>query len=106
MTSNVLTAFFSSRAAADRAYRKALSTGLAEQDITVIEKRISRPDDLGLRARSKTAEGAALGGVIGGAVGAAVLGIGSAGSLVVPAVGLVVAGPLVAALAGAGAFGA
>ena len=56
---------------------------------------------------SKAAEGLGVGGAIGGGVGAALAAIFAVGtSVVVPGLGLVVAGPIAAALLGAGAGGA
>ena len=53
------------------------------------------------------AEGAATGGAIGGALGAIVGGIAAIGTnVIIPGLGLVVWGPIAAALAGAGAGGA
>jgi len=53
---------------------------------------------------TKAAEGAGKGGAIGGGIGAALAAIFAVGtSIVVPGLGLVVAGPIAAALAGAGA---
>lgn len=64
-------------------------------------------EEIGVEKGNRTLEGAGAGGAIGGslgAVGAAVLAAGT--SVVVPPLGIVVAGPLAAALAGAGAGGA
>lgn len=53
---------------------------------------------------NKAAEGAGIGGAIGGTVGAIAAAVAAVGtSLVVPGLGLVIAGPLAAAIAGAGA---
>ncbi len=53
---------------------------------------------------NKAAEGAGVGGAIGGTVGAIAAAIAAIGtSLVLPGLGLVIAGPIAAALAGAGA---
>ena len=55
---------------------------------------------------SKAAEGAGVGAGIGGTIGAVLAGIAAVGTtLVLPGIGLVVAGPLAAAIAGAGAGG-
>jgi hypothetical protein len=55
---------------------------------------------------SKAAEGAGIGAGIGGTIGAVLAGVAALGTtLVLPGLGLVVAGPLAAALAGAGAGG-
>ena len=61
-------------------------------------------DDVELEKQSKTLEGAGAGGTIGGALGAAGAAIAAVGTtLVVPVLGIAVAGPLAAMLAGAGA---
>lgn len=60
-----------------------------------------------LDVEHQTLEGAAVGGTVGGTLGAAAAAVAAVGtSLVIPALGIVVAGPLAAALAGAGAGGA
>jgi len=60
-----------------------------------------------LDEESKTLKGAGAGGLIGGTLGAAAGAIVAVGtSVLIPPLGLVVAGPLAAALAGAGAVGA
>jgi hypothetical protein len=60
-----------------------------------------------LDEESKTLKGAGAGGLIGGTLGAAAGAIVAAGtSVLIPPLGIVVAGPLAAALAGAGAAGA
>ena len=61
-------------------------------------------DDVELEKHSRTLEGAGAGGTVGGALGAAGAAIAAAGTtLVVPFLGIAVAGPLAAMLAGAGA---
>ena len=53
---------------------------------------------------NKAAEGAGVGGAIGGTLGAIVAAVAAVGTtLVLPGLGLVIAGPLAAAIAGAGA---
>jgi hypothetical protein len=60
-----------------------------------------------LDEESKTLKGAGTGGLIGGTIGAAAGAIVAAGtSVLIPPLGIVVAGPLAAALAGAGAAAA
>ena len=59
---------------------------------------------LKLEEGNKSAQGLATGGAIGGGLGAALAAMFAVGaSIVVPGVGLVIAGPIAAALAGAGA---
>jgi hypothetical protein len=61
-------------------------------------------EDVELEKRRKTAEGAGTGGAIGGAIGAAGAAIAAVGTtLVVPPLGIVIAGPVAAMLAGLGA---
>lgn len=61
-------------------------------------------DDVELSKRRKTLEGAGAGGAIGGGLGAIGAAIAAAGTtMVIPPLGVAVAGPLAAALAGAGA---
>jgi hypothetical protein len=60
-----------------------------------------------LSGGTKAAEGLGKGSVIGGGIGAALAAVFAVGSsVVIPGLGLVVAGPIAAALAGAGAGGA
>jgi uncharacterized protein YjbJ (UPF0337 family) len=60
-----------------------------------------------LKGGTKAAEGLGAGSVIGGGIGAALAALFAVGSsVVIPGLGLVVAGPIAAALAGAGAGGA
>lgn len=71
-----------------------------ESDEVVVE-------EVGVEKGDRTLEGAGAGGAIGGslgAIGAAILAVGT--TVVVPPLGIVVAGPVAAALAGAGAGGA
>lgn len=68
-----------------------------EEEAVVVE-------DVELEKERKTLEGAGAGGTIGGALGAAGAAIAALGTtLVVPPLGIAVAGPLAAMLAGAGA---
>jgi hypothetical protein len=61
-------------------------------------------DHVHLTKESRALEGAATGGAIGGAIGAVGAAIAAVGtSLLIPPLGIVVAGPIVAAFAGAGA---
>ena len=85
--------------------------GFTREQITVLMSDELRRQYLGTEAieidkGTKAAEGLGAGGAIGGAIGAIVGAVAAAGtSLIIPGLGLVVAGPLAAALAGAGAGG-
>lgn len=97
---------------AERAVAKLQSRGFTRDQITVlmseeVRKQHARGGDVEIEKGSKTAEGLGTGGAIGGAVGAVLGAIVAAGTtVVVPPLGLVIAGPLAAALAGVGAGGA
>ena len=108
----MVTGLFHDRDSAERAYSDISARGYGKDDVNLVmsdetRKRHflaggARETELG----SKAAEGAGIGAGIGGAVGATLAAIAAIGtSLVLPGLGLVIAGPLAAGLAGAGAGG-
>lgn len=107
---SVLTGMFRDRESAEKAYNSAISRGYTNDDVNVMmsdqtrDSWFSGDDATGLG--SKAMEGAGTGSAIGGTLGAIIAGIAAIGtSVLIPGLGLVVAGPLAAALAGAGAGG-
>ncbi|HVY49266.1 MAG TPA: hypothetical protein VHB21_25420, partial [Minicystis sp.] len=102
----IVTGFFLWRADAARAVTELATRGVPAPAIRELPKHTGHERDLGVRACTKAPEGAALGAVLGGAVGAFSGALLAAGAVVVPALGEVLAGPLVAALAVGGALGA
>lgn len=111
--SAMVTALFNDRASAECAYRALSSRGYGGDDVSVLMSDQTRTkyfssDSAGeTELGSKALEGAGTGAAIGGTIGATLAAIAAIGtSLVLPGIGLVVAGPLAAALAGAGAGGA
>ena len=102
---------FNDRESAERAYNSALSRGYTKDDVNLMMSDQTRDTwfadgdaDTGLG--SKALEGAGTGSAIGGTLGAIIAGIAAIGtSIVLPGLGLIVAGPIAAALAGAGAGG-
>ncbi|MGE5833893.1 MAG: hypothetical protein ACM4AI_05400 [Acidobacteriota bacterium] len=113
--SNYVTGLYDSPESANRAYQELTSThGYGADDIDVLMTDETRKRHFGdvkpgteLSSGSKAAKGFGAGSAIGGGVGAALAAIFAVGtSVVVPGLGLVVAGPIAAALAGAGAGGA
>jgi len=108
----MLTGMFNDRDSAERAYNSVKSRGYTDDDLNVVMSDKTRDswfsddvdNDTGLG--SKALEGAGAGSAIGGTLGAIIAGIAAIGTnVVLPGLGLVVAGPLAAALAGAGAGG-
>ncbi|MGB3616797.1 MAG: hypothetical protein WBA12_01645 [Catalinimonas sp.] len=111
-TSGVMTVMFNNPDQAEDAYRAIKNQGYKEEEISVVMSEDTRKthyhgdsthkEDLG----NKSLEGAGAGSAIGGTVGAIVGAIAAIGtSVVLPGIGLVIAGPLAAGLAGAGAGG-
>lgn len=99
----VITGLFESAAASASAIRNLESRGIPHRDVSVVASERTRAEEFGIESKSKAAEGAAIGAGVGGAIGALVLGFTAVGAIATGGVGLVAAGPIVAALAGAGA---
>jgi uncharacterized protein (TIGR02271 family) len=108
--SGMLTGLFSDRESAERAYQGLSERGYTKDDINVVmsdatrKKHFSDGGTTNTELGNKAAEGAGIGGAVGGTIGATLAAVTAVGSnLVIPGLGLVVAGPLAAAAAGAGA---
>lgn len=109
----ILTGMFRDRESAEKAYNSAISRGYTKDDVNVMMSDTTRDSWFGgdsdaadTELGSKALEGAGAGSAIGGTLGAIIAGIAAIGtSVLLPGLGLVVAGPLAAALAGAGAGG-
>ena len=109
----LVTGLFPDRDSAERAYSSIASRGYDRDDVNLVMSDETRArhfaPDTGVTTElgTKAAEGAGIGGAIGGTVGAIAAAVAAVGtSLVLPGLGLVIAGPIAAALAGAGAGGA
>jgi len=104
-----VTGLFRDRDSAEQAYQSLTDRGYSKDDVNVVMSDETRTrhfsgSDADSELGNKAAEGAGVGGAIGGTVGAIAAAIAAIGtSLVVPGLGLVIAGPIAAALAGAGA---
>lgn len=102
---------FNDRDSAERAYRSLSDRGYTTDDVSVLMSDETRNRHFGegtpdTELGSKALEGAGAGSAIGGTIGAIIGGIAAIGTnVVLPGIGLIVAGPLAAALAGAGAGG-
>lgn len=108
-----LTGMFPDRDSAERAYQGVVDRGYKQDDINLVmsdetrTKHFGNEDGRTTELGNNAAEGAGVGAGIGGTVGAIAAAIAALGtSIIVPGLGLVVAGPIAAALAGAGAGGA
>lgn len=107
--SQLVTGLFPDRDSAERAYSGISDRGYAADDINVVMSDDTRHRHFTASSQetelgNKAAEGAGVGGAIGGTVvgiAAAVAAVGS--NLILPGLGLVIAGPLAAGVAGLGA---
>jgi hypothetical protein len=114
MTTNrgrMLTGMFRDRESTENAYNTLHERGYTKDDINLVmsdetRKKHFSGDIKETEIGTKAAEGAGKGSAIGGAVGAIAGVVAALGtSLVIPGLGLIVAGPIAAGLAGAGAGG-
>lgn len=107
----MLTGMFRDRESAERAYNSVTSRGYTKDDVNLMMSDKTRDthfanSDVETELGSKALEGAGAGSAIGGTLGAIIGGIAAIGTnVILPGLGLIVAGPIVAALAGAGAGG-
>lgn len=105
----LMTGLFPDRESAERGYNALTERGYTDRDVNLAMSEDTRKrhfihagteTELG----NKAAEGAGVGGAIGGTLGAIAAAVAAVGtSLVLPGLGIIVAGPLAAAIAGAGA---
>ncbi|HZV97868.1 MAG TPA: hypothetical protein VFF74_02655 [Methylophilaceae bacterium] len=109
-SSAMVTGLFRDRESAERAFQTVAERGYGKDDVNLIMSDDTRSRNFADRGDEKignhAAEGAGIGGLIGGTVGAIAGAIAAIGtSLIIPGLGIVIAGPLAAGLAGAGAGG-
>jgi hypothetical protein len=108
----VLTGMFRDRESTENAYNNLHERGYSKDDINLVmsdETRksyytedVAESTEIGTKAAEHAGKGSAIGGTIGAIVGV-VAAIGT--SVVIPGLGILIAGPIAAGLAGAGAGG-
>lgn len=103
MSGKIITGIFDSHAHAASAIDALAAKGIPDSRISLVASENFDQESFGVETHSKLAEGAAIGAGTGGAIGALVAGLTLVGAVATGGAGLLVAGPLVAALAGAGA---
>ncbi len=109
--SRVVTGMFRDRESAERAYQSVTARGYNKDDVNLImsedtrKKHFSSDKHADTELGNKALEGAGAGSAIGGTVGAILALVAAAGTLAIPGLNIVAAGPIVAALTGAGAGG-
>lgn len=105
----MVSAVFRDHAASDEAFAFLYECGFSDADINVLmsdETHGEYPRDRDphqYHAGSYATEGMGVGGAIGTAIGASVMAVVTLGSVTIPGLGFLIAGPIVAALAGGGA---
>jgi len=109
-SASFLTGLFRNPRNAENIYNELLKKGYKKENIMLImsedtqRKYFSNVESAQDTVGNKALEGAAVGGAVGGALGAIAAAVAVVGStLVIPALGIVVAGSLAASFAGAGA---
>jgi hypothetical protein len=109
---SIVTGLFKDKDSAERAYREASQSGYSAEEINVVMSEETRERYYGKHATletevgNKAAEGASIGGAVGGTLGAIAAAVAAVGTtLLIPGLGIWVAGPVAAAVAGAGAGG-
>jgi hypothetical protein len=101
--SKLVTAIFNSRSHAEMAVDELLKAGFSRDDISLLMSESTRGREFAVKKTTKVPEATATGMTVGGVIGAVAAGLAAVGTLVIPGLSLVAAGPLVAALAGLGA---
>jgi hypothetical protein len=106
----IVTGLFHDKESAEYAYQSLIERGYRKADVSLVMSdnthKLHFSDDSSAVTElgNKAAQGVGIGGAIGGTLGAAVAAIAAMGTtLVLPGLGLIIAGPIAAALAGAGA---
>lgn len=109
----LVTGLFPDRNSAEAAYDELSARGYSQDDVNLVmsdetrQRYFSGDQSVKTDLHTKATEGAGIGAGIGGTLGAIAAAIAAVGtSIALPGLGLVVAGPLAAALVGAGAGGA
>ena len=102
---SLITGLFETEAAAEEAVAHLKQIGYTQNEISVIMKDRNAAQDFAVETGANTMEGVGTGAAIGGAIGAVLAGLLAVGTIAIPGVGLLAAGPLAAMLAGAGAGG-
>lgn len=100
----LITGLFKNRVSAEAAVDAIMKRGYTRDDISVLMSDATKNKEFAVQARTHAVDGAGVGGAVGGVVGAVLATIVAVGSTIaLPGLNLLIAGPIVAALAGAGA---
>ncbi|MFO0832312.1 MAG: hypothetical protein U0637_10805 [Phycisphaerales bacterium] len=100
---HLVTGVFETPGAADAAVSRLQQGGFLSSDISILASESTGQKSFAVQTGSKVGEGAAIGAGVGGAILAIAAGLTAVGVVASGGLGLVAAGPIIAALAGAGA---
>ncbi len=103
--SKTILATYETVPAANRAVARLFEEGFLQEHISMMVSDITREKHLAIESNTKAPEGAVTGAVVGGALVAIAAGLTAVAGIVIPGIGLSIAGPLAAVLAGLGAGG-
>jgi hypothetical protein len=101
--STLVTGIFTSRSSADHATEELMKSGFSAEDISLLMSETTKGREFEVKSGTKAPEGVAAGATIGGVLGAIAGGLAAVGSLAIPGLALVAAGPVIGALTGLGA---
>jgi hypothetical protein len=103
----LVTGLFKTRVAAEAAVDAIIKRGYTRDDISVLMSDATKNKEFAIETGTRAADGLGIGAAVGGGVGAVLAALAAVGTnILLPGLGIIVAGPLAAALAGAGAGGA
>ncbi|HZI18665.1 MAG TPA: hypothetical protein VEY09_08715 [Pyrinomonadaceae bacterium] len=103
----LVTGAFKNRVAAEAAVDALIKRDYTRDDISVLMSDATKSKEFAIETGTRAADGLGIGAAVGGGVGAVLAAIAAVGTnILLPGLGIIVAGPLAAALAGAGAGGA
>jgi hypothetical protein len=100
--SKLITGIFTSRVRAEQAVDELMRAGFATEDVSLLMSESTQGREFAIKRSTKAPEAAATGAALGGVLGAVAAGLAAVGSITVPGLALVAAGPVVAALTGLG----
>jgi len=100
---SLITGVFTDMAQVTSAINKLHQAGFTTSDVSLLTSESTSSNAFAINTKSKVGEGAAIGAGLVGAITALVAGLTAVGVVASGGLGLVAAGPIVAALAGAGA---
>ena len=101
--SKTITATFKTRTATEEVLRELELIGVGESQIGMVVTDETRGKSFNIEHHTKAGQGVAAGGTVGGIVGGILAAIAGAGTIAIPGLNVVVAGAIVAGLAGLGA---